>query len=95
MSISDIIMFKVQKREVTVYTTHSPISSNKPLKYWLDTINSPYFFQPHKSFIINLQHVLSFDKGNIYLFGNLCAYLTSRKQNDFKDKMLQILNILK
>ena len=58
----------------------------------LEQLQMPCFFQPHRSFIVNLDHVSSFDHSLIYLCNNQYrAYLTRRKYTQFKDAFLLYL----
>lgn len=92
--VSDIIMLETKKRNVIIYTTHGPLTSPKTMHYWAETLAHTTFFQSHKSYLINLEHVLSFDKENIYLTGDLHAFLTARKHTDFKKAYLQFIDIM-
>ena len=54
------------------------------MSYWQETLTDPCFFQCHRSYIINLSHVLQFNKDLIQLTDNQQAYLTRRKYTAFK-----------
>ncbi len=88
---SDIIAIEAQSRKVLVYTEAKTYESVRPMKYWLDTLPENSFFQTHRSFIINMQHVVDFDHALVHMTGRHDAYLTKRKYNSFKDAYLLYL----
>ena len=85
VSASDILFIEACGRKVSVYTINGVYLSTKTLSYWLDILPSNIFFQSHRSYIVNLAHVKSFDHALIYLDqNNFTAYLTRRKYTQFK-----------
>lgn len=83
----NIIFVETASRKVIVHTTSGDYISVHPMQYWLDALPPNTFFQPHKSFIVNLAHVKSFDHALIYLYnGQYEAYLTRRKYTQFKER---------
>ncbi len=64
----DILFLTIDKRH-TIFTTKNGIYvSNKNFEYWkkeLEKFN--YFAQSHYSYIVNLKHVINFDRTNITL----------------------------
>lgn len=89
---SDIISIEAQERKVIVHTTQHDYNSIRNMHYWLDTLPANCFFQSHRSYIINFEHVTDFDHSLIHLFGNqFTAYLTRRKYTSFKEHYLLYL----
>lgn len=89
---TDIIYVEAQGREVIVHTTDTDYKSVHPIKYWTDTLNMPCFFQTHRSFIVNLEHVTDFNHMLISLYHRqYSAYLTRRKYSQFKAAYLLYL----
>ncbi len=88
----DIVFIEANNHKTIVHTVtddHKCIRNNN---YWLDQLQMPCFFQPHRSFIVNLDHVSSFDHSLIYLCNNQYrAYLTRRKYTQFQDAFLLYL----
>ena len=88
----DIIFVETASRKVIVHTTSGDYISVHPMQFWLDCLPKNTFFQPHKSFLINLAHVKSFDHSLIYLYnGQYKAYLTRRKYTQFRENYLLYL----
>lgn len=89
---ADIICVEAQGRKVIIHTTNTDYVSVHPIKYWTDTLNMPCFFQTHRSFIVNLEHVTNFDHTLIFLYHQqFSAYLTRRKYGAFKSAYLMYL----
>ena len=90
---SDIIMIETENRKIVIHTTDNNYISIKNMTYWTNTLQQPPFFHSHKRYIINLEHVISFDNSSIYLTGDYTAYLTVRKYNEFRKLYLKYLEI--
>lgn len=89
---SDIIFIEAQARKVTVHTVHKDYESIHNMQYWVKELPANCFFQTHRSFIVNLEHVTEFDHSIIHLYNNLFdAYLTRRKYTSFKTAYLLYL----
>ncbi len=89
---TDIIFIEANNRKTIVHTSDDDYLCIRNINYWLDQLRVPSFFQSHRSFIVNLEHVSSFDHSLIYLCNNhYRAYLTRRKYTQFKDTFLLYL----
>ena len=96
VSTSDIICIEAQMRKVIVHTTSKDYFSTQNMQYWIDALTEPCFFQSHRSFIVNLQHITDFDNSVIHLYDNqFTAYLTRRKYTEFKSNYLLYLESMR
>ena len=85
VSTSDIICVEAQMRKVIIHTTSKDYFSTQNMQYWIDTLAEPCFFQSHRSFIVNLEHITDFNNSVIHLYNKqFTAYLTRRKYTEFK-----------
>ena len=90
--ISSIIMVEAQGKKVIVHTTARDYESIHTMQYWLDQLPVNRFFQTHRSFIINYEHITNFDHMLVHLSnGQFTAYLTKRKYSAFKGAYLLYL----
>ena len=90
--ISSIIMVEAQGPKVIVHTTARDYESIHTMQYWLDQLPVNRFFQTHRSFIINYEHITNFDHMLVHLSnGQFTAYLTKRKYSAFKGAYLLYL----
>lgn len=93
---SSIIAVEAQGRKVTVHSTMRDFDSVHNMQYWLKLLPKNCFFQTHRSFIINLEHVTDFDHSLVHMAGGLfTAYLTKRKYNAFKEAYLLYLESIR
>ncbi len=89
---ADLVCVEAQGKKVIVHTTDVDYESVHPIKYWSETLNMPCFFQTHRSFIVNLQHVTDFDHTLISLYHcQFSAYLARRKYSQFRAAFLLYL----
>lgn len=92
LSASSVIAVEAQARKVIVHTTLCDFESIHNMQYWLELLPKNCFFQTHRSFIINFEHVTDFDHSLVRMAGNqFHAYLTKRKYSAFKEAYLLYL----
>ena len=88
----DIVFIEANNHKTIVHVSDNDYLCIHNINYWLNQLHMPSFFQSHRSFIVNLEHVSSFDHSLIYLCNNQYqAYLTRRKYTQFKDAFLLYL----
>lgn len=92
VNAADIIFIESQDRRIIVYTLSKKFISVSGMNHWIKALNSPCFFQTHRSFIVNMKYVSHFDHFLVYLCGDQYkAYLTKRKYSQFKESYLLFL----
>ena len=93
---SSIIMIEAQRRNVIVHTTVHDFESVHNMQYWLEVLPKNCFFQTHRSFIVNFEHISDFDHSLVHLADNqFQAYLTKRKYSAFKNAYLLFLESMR
>ena len=96
MSTNEIVYVEAKGRKVTVHTTTSDYDSTQTIQFWAEQLPSCNFFQSHRSYIVNLAKVTSFDHEMIYLCdGQFRAYLTRRKFMAFKNAYLLFIESMR
>lgn len=89
---SFIIAVEAQGRKVIVHSLKQDFVSIHNMEYWLNLLPKNSFFQTHRSFIINFEHVTDFDHTTVNLMNHhFIAYLTRRKYSVFKNAYLLYL----
>ncbi len=89
---SDLVMIEAVGRKVIVHLTNKDVYSIHNLQYWLNTLPYNLFYQTHRSYIVNMSHILLFDHSTIQMNErNLSAYLTRRRYSQFKKTYLLYL----
>ncbi|MCB9235163.1 MAG: response regulator transcription factor [Bacteroidia bacterium] len=94
IEIPHLIMLQADRMYTRVFTTQpAELLVSKPLKYFLDLLDGvPGFYQPHRSYLVNLQHIREYSTrngGQILLDHDLTASLSREK----KDEFLQLMGI--
>lgn len=88
---SSIIMLRSDGNTTMIFPTSSEIvSSSKNLKYFEEALPKRLFMRVSRSYIINLEHVLSYsneDGGTIYLSGDCYAPLSKNLKDAFFDAL--------
>lgn len=92
LSSSEIVYIEACNRKVIVHTSEKDYQSVHTMQHWMDILPANLFYVSHKSYLINMKYVNSFDKSLIHLCNNKYhAYLTRRKYTDFKRTYLLYL----
>lgn len=93
---SSIIMVEAHGRKVIVHTTKCDFESIHTMQRWVECLPGNCFFQTHRSFLVNLEHVMDFDHSLVHMAGGqFHAYLTRRKYNAFKEAYLLYLESMR
>lgn len=95
----EVIMVEAERHKVKVYTVDQVYHSIQPMKYWETLLDLGSFFQTHRSYIVNMKFVRSFDNATIVMnmAGNpdFRAYLARRRYVDFKNAYMRFLGVMK
>lgn len=92
VSTSDIVYVEAKGRKVTIHTTSADYESIHTIQFWYESLPKNIFFRSHRSYIVNLSKVSSFNHELIYLAQNqFSAYLTRRNYSAFKNAYLLYL----
>ncbi|MCM1112595.1 MAG: LytTR family DNA-binding domain-containing protein [Muribaculum sp.] len=89
---SSVIAVEALGRKVMVHTVRCDFESIHTMEYWKKLLPKNRFFQTHRSFIINFEHVTDFDHTLVHMSDHqFQAYLTKRKYSAFKEAYLLYL----
>lgn len=89
---TDIIMIESRNRKAVIYTFSGTYTSIYGINYYAELLQDYCFFKTHKSFLVNLEHVVSFNSNTVTMTGGLTAYLTVRLHTKFKTTYLNYLD---
>lgn len=84
---ADILCVEASDRKVLIHTIGNtePYESIYNMQYWEEHLNGKCFFRTHRSFLVNMEHISSFDRSVVHLCeSEICPYLTRRKYTEFK-----------
>lgn len=91
----DILYIEAIKRRTQVLTVDQVYESPHPMRDWQNLLQIGCFYQTHRSFLVNMRYVVSFDKDTVKLESpngqKYTAYLTKRNYSAFKSAFLLYL----
>lgn len=82
VNVSEIIYCESQNRYTKVVTTNEEITSSYNLGRYQETLTQDYFYQIHRSFIINLNHVSRYDASGFAIMNNGTEIPVSKSHRD-------------
>lgn len=88
---TEIIYLEAQGHTLFVNTSEGKYISVRKMDYWEKTLDTMGFFRTHRSFIVNMEHVVRFDHSLVYLDTGVTAYLTKRNYQNFKHAFMMYL----
>lgn len=92
LALSSIITIEADTKKSIVHTADRDYQTTHPIQYWTQNLPAAHFFQTHRSFIVNMEHVSDFDHSLIHMdVPGVNAYLTQRKYHAFKEAYLLFL----
>ncbi len=93
ISMSEIVYIEARDQRTFVYTRTNEYTSWNTLHDWIAQLDMETFFQPHRSYLVNLEYVTHFDKTRIHLCDDqYTAYLAGRKYKEFKEAYFRYIN---
>lgn len=87
--VSDILFFETEKRNLRIHTTHGTFICTDTISHIEKMLPSKGFFRSHKSFIVNLNMVRSYDNIYIIMVNNEKAMVSLRRYPEFKRQYLK------
>lgn len=97
VNLEDIVCIEADGMYSKVYLTDKKKTQliSKPLKHFLNILEEmPYFYKPHRSFIINMQHIQQYVKKDghyIIMENDLIVNLSKHRKDEFVEKLNQLI----
>ncbi len=82
VNVNDIIYCESQNRYTKVVTTGEEITSSYNLGRYQETLTQDFFYQIHRSFIVNLNHVARYDTSGFAVMNNGTEIPVSKSHKD-------------
>lgn len=70
ISLNQIIYLESQDHKIKIVTVNETYFDNRTLKAWVQLLPDDKFIQIHRSFIININHLISYRKGHLIMINN-------------------------
>ena len=81
--IDNIIYIKSDSRKIIIVTTEGEFITREVFSYWNEVLPTSFFYQVHKSFLVNLHHIDIYKYTELYLDNNERIPIAPRKQSAF------------
>lgn len=81
--IDNIIYIKSESRKIIIVTTEGEFITREGFSYWNEVLPTSFFYQVHKSFLVNLHHIDIYKYTELYLDNNERIPIAPRKQSAF------------
>ena len=81
--VDDIIYIKNENRKTYLYTKDSEFIVRESIDEWAEKLPTTFFYQVHKSFLVNLHYVTRYNYTELYLNETIRIPVATRKQSDF------------
>ena len=81
--VDDIIYIENENRKTHLHTTDGEFIARETIKEWNEKLPTTFFYQVHKSFMVNLHYVTKYTYEELYLNENIRIPVAPRKQADF------------
>lgn len=92
----DIIFVEAKGKLTVIQTIRGQLMSIEQIQHWEATLNKRCFFRTHRSYIVNMKYINSFDTGSVSLYQNkFQTYLSRRRYKEFKDAYLLYLESIR
>lgn len=89
LRLKDIIYIETEKRNVKIHTRTQACLCSENMNQMEEVLADSGFYRCHKSCIINLDRVQSFDHANVYLESGECVPVSVRKYTELKRRYLE------
>lgn len=88
---NDIQYIGIVNRFTKVVTIKGEYISKNKIDFWKEKLSAPFFYQVHKSFIINMKHITDYKRDCVILSEQHIIPISYRKQSDFRSYFLSYL----
>ncbi len=89
--MNDIYYFEVYSHSTILHTADETFSLRYPLKEIMDMLPQGYFAMPHRSYIVNLNHVKSFSMDSVKLTNGVTILMSRRKFAEFNSRLVKFI----
>lgn len=89
--VDDVIYVERQNRKVVLNTVQGQYITSKKLEEWCEILPGSFFYQVHKSFLVNLHYVERYNYTELFLTDGARIPIASRKQANFHKYWFQYL----
>ena len=81
--VDDIVYIENKNRKTHIYTNDGEFVVRESIEEWNNKLPTTFFYQVHKSFLINLHYITKYSYEEIYLNEKIRIPIATRKQVEF------------
>lgn len=81
--INDIMYVEIADRKTKIVTRTKTYFSKQNINFWLEKLSASFFFQTHKSFIVNLKFIVHYQRDTVKMKNGDSVPVAFRKQAQF------------
>ena len=81
--VDDIVYIENKNRKTYIYTNDGEFVVRESIEEWNNKLPTTFFYQVHKSFLINLHYITKYSYEEIYLNEKIRIPIATRKQVEF------------
>lgn len=85
---NDIIVVETVGRATKVVTVNGEYLSENNMSFWQEKLIASFFYQVHKSFIINMKYITDYKRDIVVLKNKYKVPISYRKQSEFRSYFL-------
>lgn len=87
----DVMYIEANKKHTVVRTTGNTFRSNKGISSYEAEIKNPHFFRTHRSYIVNMKYVSSFERKMITLTNGELIMISPKRYEEFEKNYFSYL----
>lgn len=91
VAVSDIVYVGISGRSTEVQLENEIYVSSENMEFWKEKLTAPFFYQVHKSFIVNMKYITLYRRDIIRLCGKYDIPVAYRRQTDFRSRFLSFV----
>lgn len=84
VSSNDIVYIEIVGRTTEVILENTKYISSSSISFWENKLVASFFYRVHKSYIINMKYITSYQRDMVELAGNYRIPISYRKQSAFR-----------
>ncbi len=91
ISAKDIVFIEIENRKSKIVTTNKIYHSSEHISFWKENLRASIFVVPHKSYIVNLNFVTTYQRESIILDNTHNIPVARNKQTDFYRQFMKFM----
>lgn len=88
---NDIVYIERKNRQVAIVTADEKLMTRESFDYWSESLPNSFFYKVHKSIIINVKYVTSYNYSEVKLQNSIKISIAQRRRADFREFCLEYL----